>query len=671
MNKFLQELQRRNVLKASLSYVIISWVVLQVAAIVFPIIGFSTSTMRILLLILVIAFPFWVIFAYLFELTPTGFKKTSEVAPEKSINQSTSKRLNAFIIGGLSLAVVLLVVDRIFNITYTPNVSNIEKSIAVLPFTNLSNDPDQEYFSDGLTDDILTQLAKIDEFKVISRTSVMQYKNNTLSIKEIAAQLGVGLILEGSVQRAGDQLRITAQLINGTNDEHIWADSYDRSVEDLFSIQREVALAIARVLKAKLSDQETQSLNETPTDNIQAYQLYQRGVYLISSSHFNIEDWERAVNLFEEAIALDPNFVEAYARLAQTHARIYHLARDHSDERVQRTLAAAEKATKLAPSNPIVILSNGYVQLWIHSDREAALKYFEKAAELLPNNVDVLSAMASIYESQNKFDEYIEVYERAIEISPRDAGSVVNVCFGYFFTNQFEKGQEAVNRAMLVVPKEPWNLITRGFIHIAQSGANAASRAAFEEVDKNHSWYIYMMMLQNMGEENDEGILRLAEEFPNGVDTKMSRIPASSMKAFVYRKQNKLKEAKIEFQKSVDSLLADLENHSEDDRYHSALGIAYAGLGNKEKAIFHGIKGTELLPLSKDAFYGQVPLIDLALIYTYLGDFDKAFDIIEKIVSAPTYWNAQSLKDDFRYDALRADPRFEELIKMYPTTSAR
>jgi len=661
----LKELQRRNVIKSAISYVALSWVFLEAADIIFPVIGIAQDHIKYVLFILIIGFPFWVAFAYIFEWTPYGFRKTSNVIPEQSVYKSTGKRLNSIIIIGLSLAVVLLLTDRFFNITGRTYARDLDKSIAVLPFTNMSNDPDQEYFSDGLTDDILTQLAKIEEFRVISRTSVMQFKDNPPPITEICRKLNVGLVLVGSVQRSGNQLRISAQLINARTDEHIWAESYDRPISDLFSIQREVAMAIADITEAKLSPDDEKEINSDPTTNIEAYQLYQRGKYYVNQPHFSEAEWIKAIEYFEDAVNLDPQFAEAYGQLAKCHARLYYLKSDLTDERKNLAKNAAEKALQIDSNNPNVQLSVGYYHMWAQGDKITALSFFELAADKLDNNVEVLIAKASLYEAKGEWDKYIESYERGIEISPLDLTCITNLAFGYYFIQRFDDALEYNTMATNMAPEAAWNHLTKAFIIFGDKGANSESREALERINEDHSWYLYAFYFQELFEGNFEAALRLVEKYPNGIDHKSTRSPKELLAAFLHNHLNQRDEALASFGKALEILKVEIITHHDDHRYHSALGLAQAGLGNKKEAIEAGKKAIEILPLSKDAFYGVSPLLEMALIYDILGESDLAIDHLEKVLSIPNFFTVEYLKRDIRYKNIRTNNRYDDLIAKY------
>lgn len=661
MKGLFKNLQRRNVFKAAISYAVASWLLLQVGAIVFPILNFGESSMRVLLIALIVGFPIWVTFAYFFNWTPEGFKKTSELELDKPADASTSKRLNAFIIAGLSLIVALLIADRIFNLS--KDTYDLDHSIAVLPFTNLSSDPNQEYFSIGLTDDILTQLAKINSFKVISRTSVMKYKDNPAPVKEIAAQLNVGLVLEGSVQKIGDQVRIQAQLINAATDEHLWAEAFDRPVEDLFSIQREVAISIAKVLRTQLSPEENERLQAVPTENIAAYQKFQQGMFYLDQPHFDIDLWEKAIYYFEEATSLDSKFAEAYGQLAKAHARIYYLRRDLSEERLNSASMAAIRAIELAPDDPEVQLCVGYYHLWAKKDKSTALTYFEKASLGLSNSVEVMKAKGSIYEAQGKLDLLVRTYERAVEISPLDATCWTNLGFGYEFTYQFEKGLAALAEGAALNPEGTWNYLSTAFILFGSEGAGEASLAALNNVSPDHSWYLWSMFYQETLQDKFDEALELIDKYPYGVDHKMARIPQALLKGYVYNVQGRQDDARVAFSHAVDTLLGELIEHEKEDLIHTALGISYAGLGEKEKAIEHGQKAMELLPMSKSYLYGQPAAYGMAVIYSMTDEPDLACDILEKVIAGGAYLPGKWIENDIRFNAIKDFPRFKKIVR--------
>jgi TolB-like protein len=323
---FFGELKRRNVYKVAIAYAVVAWLLMQVASQIFPFFEIPNWAVRFVVLAIIIGFPIALILAWAFELTPEGIKRTEDVDASKSIRHKTGRKLDFFIIAVLLLVISILLFQRLH-----PNVSpavspSLEKSIAVLPFENFSEDKAFAFFADGVQDEILTDLAKIADLKVISRTSVMQYKNvSTRNLPEIAQALKVAHVLEGSVQRSGSRVRVSAQLIDARNDTHVWVEKYDRDLADVFAIQSEIAQKIADQLQAKLSLKEKAAMAERPTSDLAAYDLYLRAkelFYEVTSSREK-EDYLKAVQLLDQAVARDPTFLLAYCLLARVHDNIF------------------------------------------------------------------------------------------------------------------------------------------------------------------------------------------------------------------------------------------------------------------------------------------------------------------------------------------------------------
>lgn len=343
-------------------------------------------------------------------------------------------------------------------------------AIAVLPFVNRSSDAEQEFFSDGLTEDIITQLAKIKDLHVISRTSCMKYKGDTLSLKEIGAQLNVGSILEGSVQRAGDQLRITAQLIDVATDAHLWAESFDRPVADLFTIQREIAVAIAGMLQRTLSPDDVNSLAEVPTTNVEAYQAYLKGRHLSHKDHFVGEAALQAIVNLEQAVQLDSSFALAYAELARCHARVYYLRTDQTKERLGMSKQAAEKALALAPKNPGVHLAVGDYYNWAFRDKVQAMEHWSIAEKGLPNNAELIHARAMVMLTEGRIEECITELRRATDLSPKDADLHMELSWAYMWAHRFPEAIAAADRSIELAPDQNWPYIYRGMNYYSWKG---------------------------------------------------------------------------------------------------------------------------------------------------------------------------------------------------------
>jgi TolB-like protein len=313
---FFAELKRRNVYKVAIAYAVVAWLLIQVATQTFPFFDVPNWAVRLVILLLIIGFPISLIMAWAFELTPEGIKRSDEVPPTASVTRATGRKLDFIIIGVLALAVALLVFDRFRPKPQRQEGSKSEKAIAVLPFENLSRDPENAYFADGVQDEILTYLSKIGDLKVISRSSVMHYKSGVeRNLRKIAGELGVAHIVEGSVQRAGAKVRVNAQLIDARSDAHLWANTYDRDLADVFAIQSEIAKAVAEQLQAKLSPSEKKAIDRAPTEDLVAFDLYTRAkdlILLASNSGTTKADLLRAIELLNEAVTRDRAFFDAY-----------------------------------------------------------------------------------------------------------------------------------------------------------------------------------------------------------------------------------------------------------------------------------------------------------------------------------------------------------------------
>src|SRR5438477_1445671 len=331
--KFFGELKRRNVYKVAVAYAVVAWLLIQGATQVFPFFEIPNWAVRLVVLLLVIGFPVALILAWAFELTPEGIKRAEDVDLSKSITRRTGRKLDFFIIAVLLPVIGILLFQRLHP-TVSPAVSSsLEKSIAVLPFENLSEDKANAYFAEGIQEEILTRLAKIADLKVISRTSTQRYQSKPGNLSEIAKQLGVANILEGSVQKAADQVRVNVQLISAQTDFHLWADTYDRKLTDIFGVESEIAKGIAEALQAKLTGREEQALSDKPTNNPEAYDAYLRGLAFEARSGYSRDLMAKAIGFYERAVQLDPNFALAWARLSRADAFLYFSHEDQTSAR--------------------------------------------------------------------------------------------------------------------------------------------------------------------------------------------------------------------------------------------------------------------------------------------------------------------------------------------------
>ena len=505
---FFQELKRRNVFRVGIAYAITTWLLLQVADVVLGNIEAPGWVFKAIMLVLALGFPVVLLFAWAFELTPEGIKKEKDVDRTQSITPTTGRKLDFAIIALLALGLAYFIWESRFSTekgekgsepfsevaiessaagtekgsdpispaAVTPN----RKSIAVLPFSTRSKVEDDQFFSDGMHDDLLTQLAKIGELKVISRTSVMEYRDTTKNLREIAAELGVTNILEGAIQRSGNQVRINVQLIDAQTDEHLWAEIYDRELtaENLFAIQTEIAKAIAAALHATLSPEEQQRIEQTAlTQNLEALQAYRRGRLLVEDG--DDESLKRAQQETELALQLDPSFAAAWALLARVHMGMVWNG-DRSDARLAAAWQAIEKGRAISPDLPELGIAEGYYYYWGSRDYANAIRVLEPVLLDYPNNAEVLKVLAFVNRRQGRFDETLQQLLRAFELEPRSIQAATSLSETYQLLRDYKRAQEFLDIAEAINPLSTRYQSTAAAVQYA-SMADPRSRCALLE----------------------------------------------------------------------------------------------------------------------------------------------------------------------------------------------
>ena len=449
------ELKRRNVFRAAAFYAASAWLLVQIATQVFPFFHISEWVVRWIVVAAAIGFPFAMMFSWLYEWTPHGLQRESEVAANESVTRESGKKLDRWIIAILVLAVVLLLTNQFVlhrdekRADIAPVAEISAKSIAVLPFDNLSRDPDNAYFAEGVQDEILTRLAKVADLKVISRTSTQRFKSAPADLREIAKQLGVTHILEGSVQKAGDSVRVNVQVINALTDVHLWADTYDRKLTDIFAIESEIAKNVTENLKARLNDRAEEVLAARPTENPEAHELYLKGRYFWNRR--STASLRKAGDYFQKAIDLDPKYALAYAGLADVHSLVPVYAGTAPQDDVPKALAAARKAVdlddRLAESH--TSLGNALVS---SVQLKAAEAEFRRALELNPNYATAHQWLAECLFGQGRFSESLAENERAHELDPLSL--IINASYASSLAGA-GRYEEAVQQARKTLDLDP------------------------------------------------------------------------------------------------------------------------------------------------------------------------------------------------------------------------
>src|SRR5467141_3556077 len=469
IDSFFSELKRRNVIRMAGLYLVGAWLVVQVAGTVLPMFGAPEWLPRTIVVLLTIGFVPAVIFSWVFELTPQGLKREDDVAPEQSITPRTGRRMDRMIIVVLALALGYFAFDKFvlaprreaaLVASAVPNESKSvinAKSIAVLPFENLSEEKANAFFTDGVQDEILTALSRIADLKVISRTSVMQYKTGApRNLREIGQQLGVARVVEGSVQRAANKVRVNAQLIDARNDAHLWAQTYDRDLADVFAIQSEIAKAIADQLQAKLSPNEKKAIEQPPTTDLAAFDLYSRAKSLLLTASFSATgdpDVRKAIELMDAAVKRDPSFFDAYCQLAYAHETLYAVQGfDHTAARLALAEAALQAATRLRPDAGETHLARAQFLYFGRRDYAGALAELESARRALPNDPRLFELTGYILRRRGHQEEGLRNLQRAAELDPRNFYTLQQIAISYQALARYGETIAALDRASAIVP---------------------------------------------------------------------------------------------------------------------------------------------------------------------------------------------------------------------------
>jgi TolB-like protein/Flp pilus assembly protein TadD len=465
VDSFFAELKRRNVYKVAVAYAVVSWLLIQAASILLPTFEAPAWVMKVLVLVIIFGFPVALIFSWAFQITPEGIKLESEIEPNKSIARRTGRKIVAVTIALAVVAAGLFVYQLVRSKSDTPRPSEAataapSKSIAVLPFDNLSRDPDNAFFAEGVQDEILTRLAKVADLKVISRTSTQHFKSAPDNLPQIARQLGVAYILEGSVQKAGDAVRVNVQLIKAMSDAHLWADTFDRKLTDIFAVESEIAKTIADTLQAKLSSSAEHVLASRPTDNPEAHELYLRGRYFWNRR--TGPNLQKAVGYFEQAIEKDPKYALAYSGLADCHVLlpVYPELGSYPRDEMPKALAAAHKAVDLDDS-----LAEAHTSLAraLASDLQlsAAMSEFKRAIELNPSYATAHQWFGECLQSQGRLEEGLAELKRAQEVDPL---SLVNNALVGFALDTVGKKNEAIAQLRRTIEMDPSFANTHGML---------------------------------------------------------------------------------------------------------------------------------------------------------------------------------------------------------------
>jgi TolB-like protein/Tfp pilus assembly protein PilF len=575
----------------------------------------------------------------------------------------------------IGAVVALIVMGFLLWSKRTPTISAApDKSIAVLPFENLSEEKANAFFADGVQDEILTDLAKIADLKVISRTSVMQYKSGLArNLRKIGEELGVAHVVEGSVQRAANKIRVNAQLIDARTDAHLWAQTYDRDLADIFAIQSEIAKAIADQLQAKLSPNEKAAIEQPPTADITAFDLYTRANNVVLANSFSVADRQnlrQAADLLNQALARDPSFFLAYCRLASAHAQLYFLG-DHTPGRLALAEAAVQAAFRLQPDAGEAHLARAENFYRGYLDYNGALAELDIARRTLPNDPRIFELTGYILRRRGKHEEGLQYQQRALELDPRNFFTLQQIALSYVNLRRYSEEAAVLDRGLAIKPDDVETKVARALVDFdwkadtrplrqtidsiraknpgaMQSVADSWFNCALAERDPVAASQALLALGENTFGMDAAQIGEFRRSFGEGLIARMLRDEVKARALFTA--------ARAEQEKSV-------ESKTDYGPALCVLGLIDAALGRKEEALREGRRAVELLPVEKDSFNGAAMIEYLALIAAWVGEKDLACEQLAIATRLPGSLSYGQLKLLPYWDPLRGDPRFEKIVQ--------
>ena len=669
IDNFFAELKRRNVYKVAVAYAVAGWALAQGIAQVFPVFGVSNWIIQLIVLLIVVGFPVALVLAWVFELTPEGLKRTEDV----DLSQPRSKTqawIYVAVIGGF-VSIALFFVGRYTAVKANASEDNFAKSIAVLPFENLSEDKTNNYFADGVQDQIVTNLAKVSELKVISHTSARQYKSGVQrNLREIGKQLGVAYIVEGSVQRSRDRLRINAQLIDARTDTHVWAETYDRTAADLFAIQSELAQSIVSQLKAKLSPQQKAEIEERPTQDLVAFELYLQAKQIVDS--YLIADDVRAallkaLQLLQEAIKRDANFVSAYCYAARANDLLYFFDLDPTRDRILLAETAINAALRLRPDSAEAHFAKADFLFRCHRDYDGALAELAIARPDLPNSTPFFILDGYINRRHNNWSQAERDFSTAVALDPRNPNAYNLLADTYNLQRRHLLAAQVYERVVAAGERTPIVFFRQNLILFNGTGDSTALRevlAKNPEMDVGGGQTpvrVLLAMIDGNFAEAERVLAASPREDFQDIDYSFY-FPKAWFEAMIARAKGDSARAHTAFSVARTILEQRLIIKPEHARTIAVLAQVDAALGQKELALREAQHAIDLMPISKDIYDGALVLEGLAQVYTWTGEHDRAIEVLQKLVSIPSYINYARLKFHPLWKPLHGNPRFDEIV---------
>ena len=670
LGKFFAELKRRNVYKIAVAYIVAGWALSQGIAQVFPVFDVPNWVVRLIVFLIVIGFPIALIFAWAFEITPEGLKRAEEADAMPQSARPTKRTWIYIVVIGAVVSVALFFLGR-YTAGNRTTLRDDNKSIAVLPFQSLSEDKNDAYFADGVQDQILTNLAKVSDLKVISHTSVRQYKTGAeRNLREIGRQLGVAYIMEGSVRRVRDRLRINAELIDARTDTHIWAETYDRTAADLFAIQSELAQSIVSQLKAKLSPQQKAEIEERPTQDLDAFELYLQAKAIIDS-YINATDVRaallQALKSLTEAIKRDPNFVSAYCYAARANDLLFFFDLDPTPDRISLADAAVNAALRLRPDSAEAHFARADYLFRCLRDYDGALAELAIARPGLPNSTPFFILSGYINRRRNHFHEAERDFFTAFALDPRNPNAYNLLADTYVLQRRFPEAVHVSDNVLAAGEQTPIVRFRRATAILYGTGDTGPLREILTkypdmEFAGGHTPFrAWMAMLDGNYAEAERLLADSPRQDFQDIDFSFY-YPKSWYQAMIARAKGDSARAMAAFRECREILAQRLIVKPEHARTIAVLAQVDAGLGQRELALQEAQHAIDLMPISKDIYDGALVLEGLAQVYTWSGEPDRAIEVLQKLVSIPSYINYARLKFHPLWKPLRGNPKFEKIV---------
>ncbi|MGB8658597.1 MAG: protein kinase [Candidatus Zixiibacteriota bacterium] len=591
------------------------------------------------------------------------YVKTGQLVQPVETQKPIKKKTLSLVVAGLAVLILIVGYFALFN---KKEPESGRKMLAVLPFENLGA-PEQEYFAAGITDEITTHLAKVSGLGVISRTSVLQYKDTKKTVQQIGKELGVQYVLEGTIlwdkSEVTNRVRINPQLIRVKDGTHVWAESYDRVLEQIFALQSDIAEKVASALNITLVEAEQQYIAAKPTENVEAYEYYLRGKGYWGEG---AKGTRMAIDMYAKAVEIDPTFAIAYASLSVEHSFMYWAYYDRTDERLNKAKEAVDRALELNPDLPEAHRALGIYYYYGSRDYERALEQFAIAQKGQPNNSDVLAAIGYVQRRQGKWEQAVTNLKKAFELDPRSADKADEVAFTFGFMRKYTEAAFYSDRAISLAPYKPGLYSRKAWLCVMSDGDTRKAIKALQEATGKADTSQLVSDLVRL--DILDGAYQTALGRLPGIGAYMDVDGFNDTTSYFLSKAQiygLLKRPQLTLD-CYDSARIILENKVQsrpsEAPFHSQLGIAYAGLGRKEEAIREGKKGVELLPVSKDAIDAPTFVQILAQIYVMVGDYDSATDQLEYLLSIPSYISIPYLRIDPTWAPMRNHPRFQKLL---------